>query len=275
MTDSTPDALLLARYVDAWSVATAAFADLAASLSGEDWARPTDLPGWDVRAVVSHVAHLEGVLAGAEHEHAEVGDAAHVRGPMGQFTEIGVLTRREAPPAAIVDEIRRHTAARRQALVADPPTDPAAPAPGVFGAIGWDTARLLRNRPLDVWMHEQDVRRAVGRPGGLDSAAADHSVSYLLESLGYVLAKRAAGTPGTSVVAFVEGTPPAAYAVGEDGRGHRLDAVPTGPTTTLRMSRETFIRLAGGRGEVDPAAVAIEGDVALGERVVANLAITP
>src|SRR5689334_9287288 len=72
MTDSTPDALLLARYVDAWSVATAAFADLAASLSGEDWARPTDLPGWDVKAVVSHVAHLEGVLAGAEHEHAEV-----------------------------------------------------------------------------------------------------------------------------------------------------------------------------------------------------------
>jgi len=275
MTDSTPDARLLAQYVDTWREATTAFADLAASLSDEDWARPTDLPGWDVKAVVSHVAHLEGALAGAEHEHADVSDVEHVRGPMGQFTEIGVITRRKTPPAAIVEEIRRHTAARHQALVADPPTDPAAPAPGVFGAIGWNTALLLRNRPLDVWMHEQDVRRAVGRPGDLDCAAADHSVSYLLESLGFVLAKRAGGAPGTSVVALVEGSPPAAYAVGEGGRGHRLDAVPTDPTVTLRMSRETFIRLAGGRGEVDPASVTIEGDVALGERVVAHLAVTP
>ncbi len=28
--------------------------------------------------------------------------------------------------------------------------------------------------PLDVWMHEQDIRRAIGRPGGYDCAAADH-----------------------------------------------------------------------------------------------------
>jgi uncharacterized protein (TIGR03083 family) len=265
----------LQRYIDAWWQAVGAFTDLVDSLSEEDWARPTDLPGWDVKAVVSHVAHLEGILGGAPREHAEIGEAEHIRGPMGQFTEVGVLTRRDAPPAQIVAQIRQYAGVRHDALLADPPTDPAAPAPGVFGAIGWDTARLLRNRPLDVWMHEQDVRRAVGRPGNLDSPAADHASTYLLESLGYVLAKRVGAGAGTSVVAHVDGTPAAAYAVGDDGRGHRLDTPPADPTVTLRMGRETFIRLAGGRGAVDTTEVTIEGDTALGEKVLANLAVTP
>ena len=45
-------------------------------------------------------------------------------------------------------------------------------------------------------MHEQDVRRAVGRPGGLDTAPAQHTADYLLEGMGMVLAKRAAAPPG-------------------------------------------------------------------------------
>jgi uncharacterized protein (TIGR03083 family) len=275
MTDARTDANRLAEYVDAWWASVGAFADLAASLDEADWALPTDLPGWDVRAVISHVAHLEGILGGAPHEQAEVGEAEHVRGAMGQFTEIGVLTRRDTPPAEIVEQIRHYTALRHQALLADPPTDPSAKAPGVFGAIGWTVGTLHRNRPLDVWMHEQDVRRAVGRPGGLDSPGAVHTTTYLLESLGLVLAKRAGADVGATVVAFVEGSAPAAYGVGEDGRGHRLDTVPERPTVTLRMSRETFIRLAGGRGAVEPNAVAVEGDRDLGARVVAGLAVTP
>lgn len=265
----------LLTYIDVWWHAVGDFVALAATLAEDDWSRATDLPGWDVKAVVSHVAHLEGILGGAPGEHAEVGDAPHVRGPMGQFTEIGVLTRRETPPAEIVDQVRRYAAARHDALVAEPPTDPTAPAPGLFGAIGWDTARLLRNRPLDVWMHEQDVRRAVGRPGGMDSPGAEHATAYLLESLGFVLAKRAAAAPGTTLAAHVGDGPTTAYGVGEDGRGHLLAAVPADPTVTLRMGRETFIRLAGGRGTVEPTAVAIDGDTDLGVRIVENLSVTP
>lgn len=264
----------LQGYVDVWWRATRDFVDLTASLDDEDWARPTDLPGWDVKAVVSHVAHLEAILAGGPPEHAEVAEAAHIRSPMGEFTEIGVLTRRATPPDAIVAEIRRSTAVRHEQLLADPPTDPEAPAPGIFGAIGWSIALLLRNRALDVWMHEQDVRRAVGRPGGLDSSAAAHTADYLLESLGYVLAKRVGAPAGTTLVARVEGSAPAAYGVGEDGRGHRLDALPEQPAVALAMGRETFIRLAGGRGAVPSTEVGIEGDADLGQRVVAELAVT-
>ena len=84
------DQQLLSGYVDVWWQAINDFTDLLEELDEPDWARPTDLPGWDVKAVVSHVAHLEGVLAGAPHERADIAEAAHIRGPMGQFTEIGV-----------------------------------------------------------------------------------------------------------------------------------------------------------------------------------------
>ena len=138
---------------------------------------------------------------------------------MGQFTEQGVVARRDATPDDLINEIRAAATARHTALLADPPTDPDAPAPGLFGAIGWSTLTLLRNRPLDLWMHEQDVRRAVGLPGGLGADAAAHSTDYLSESLGYVLAKRVGADPGTTVVLEVEGHAPVAATVTEEGRG--------------------------------------------------------
>nr|WP_288080942.1 L-carnitine dehydrogenase [Pseudomonas sp.] len=112
-------------------------------LGPEDWARPTDLPGWDVKAVASHTAHLESILAGGPEEHADVGEASHITGPMGQFTEIGVLTRREREPASIVAELRARTGERYAALQADPPTDGDAPAPGAEAA--------LRQRVANAW----------------------------------------------------------------------------------------------------------------------------
>lgn len=266
----------LQQYVDTWWTSVGDLVELASSLDDSDWAQPTDLLGWDVRAVLSHVAHLEGVLGGAPHEHADVPeDLPHVTGLMGQFTEIGVITRRDAEPVEIVDEIRRYAAARHDALIAEPPTDPDALAPGIFGAIGWPIRTLLRNRPLDVWMHEQDVRRAVGRPGNLDTPGARHSAGYLLESIGFVLGKRVKAAPGTTLVAYVEGHAPTAVAVDDSGRGVSLPEVPSDPTLALRMDRETFILLAGGRRPSAAADVTIEGDRDLATRFLTALAVTP
>jgi uncharacterized protein (TIGR03083 family) len=265
----------LQEYVDTWWHSIGDFVELTSALSAEEWLLPTDLPGWDVRAVASHVAHLEGVLGGAPHEKAEVPELPHITGPMGQFTEIGVLTRRDAEPASIVEEIRRYAAVRHAELTANPPTDPEAPAPGVFGAIGWSTRTLLRNRPLDVWMHEQDVRRATGRPGNVDSPGARHSAAYLLESLGFVLGKRVGAAPGTTLVAYVEGHPPTAVGIDDTGRGVALSDPPTDPSATLRMDRETFLLLAGGRRPAAAANVTIEGVGDLAARVLAALAVTP
>jgi uncharacterized protein (TIGR03083 family) len=194
---------------------------------------------------------------------------------MGRFTEQGVVARRDATPDDLINEIRAAATARHTALLADPPTDPDAPAPGVYGAIGWSTLTLLRNRPLDLWMHEQDVRRAVGVPGGLGADAAVHSVDYLLESLGFVLAKRVGAEPGTTVVVEVEGHAPVAAVVSEDGRGRLLDEVPGDPTVGVRTDRESFVLLAGGRRDPEPGRVEVFGDPDLATRVLDGFAVTP
>src|SRR4051812_4080566 len=229
------DQQLLSGYVDVWWQAINDFTDLLEELGPEDWSAPTDLPGWDVKAVASHIAHLEGILAGNPEETAEIGDPEHVTGPMGLYTEIGVVNRRDADPDAIINEIRAAATARHTALVADPPTDGDARPERIFGGVPWSWRTLLRNRPLDVWMHEQDVRRATDRPGGLDSPAARHTAEYLAESLGYVLAKRVGAPAGTTAVLEMEGSASFAFAVTDAGRGERLPDAPDAPDVCLRM----------------------------------------
>ncbi|HYJ27111.1 MAG TPA: maleylpyruvate isomerase family mycothiol-dependent enzyme [Nocardioides sp.] len=269
------DADRLSALVAVWWEAVDSFTHVLERVRDDQWSTPTDLPGWDVRAVAAHTAHLEALLAGREHDDVEVGDPPHARGVMGRFTEQGVVARHDRSPDALITEIRESTTARHTQLLADPPTDPAAPAPGVFGAIGWTTGLLLRNRPLDVWMHEQDVRRALDMPGNLDSAAALHTTDYLLESLPFVVGKRAQAPVGSVVRVEVAGHRPATAVVGDDGRGRTGTPEDGDPTVTLAMDRETFVVLAGGRRPAAPGVVEVSGDTALGERVLAAMAVTP
>jgi uncharacterized protein (TIGR03083 family) len=190
------DAQRLSGYVDVWWQAVDDFTHLLEQVPAEEWSTPTDLPGWDVHACAAHIAHLESVLAGGPEETLEIEVPAYVRGILGVYTEQGVVARRDHTADELINEIRESSTARRTALVAAPPADGSARPEVAFGGVDWPWERLLRNRPLDVWMHEQDVRRALGRAGGLDSAAAQHTADYLLESLGLVLAKRAGARRG-------------------------------------------------------------------------------
>jgi uncharacterized protein (TIGR03083 family) len=270
----TDDRAELAGYVEVWWQAVNDFLDLLEQVPEEEWTTPTDLAGWDVKACAAHTAHLEGILAGNPEETAEVGEPPHVTGFMGLYTEIGVVNRRDASADAILSEIREVVTRRHTALLADPPTDGDAKPEPIFGGVPWSWRTLLRNRPLDVWMHEQDVRRAIGRPGNLDSAPAKHTAEYLAEGLGYVLGKKVGAPVGTSLVLDMEGSAPFAFEIDENGRGRRVTA-PASPTVTLHMDRESFIRLAGGRCAAEPGHVTVDGDQDLGERVLASLATTP
>jgi uncharacterized protein (TIGR03083 family) len=271
MTDDRDE---LAGYVEIWWQAVNDFLDLLEEVPEDEWATPTDLAGWDVKACAAHTAHLEGILAGNPEESAEVGEPAHVTGLMGLYTEIGVVNRRDASPDAIINEIRESVTRRHTNLLADPPTDGDAKPQPIFGGVPWPWRTLLRNRPLDIWMHEQDVRRAVGRPGNLDSVPARHTAEYLAESLGFVLGKKVGAQTGTSLVLDMAGSAPFAFEIDDNGRGQRV-AVPDEPTVTLHMDRESFIRLAGGRCAAEPGRVTVDGDQELGERVLASLATTP
>lgn len=269
------DEQLLAGHVETWWRSIEDLLTVLEGLSPEEWDLPTDLPGWDVRAVVSHTAHLESVLATGVEEHAEVGEAPHVVSPMGRYTEIGVVNRRDASPADLIAEIRAATRRRHETLLAAMPTDASAPADPVFGGIPWDWGTLLRNRPLDVWMHEQDVRRAVGRPGGTDSPGAAHTVAQLGGTLGFVVGKRVGAPAGTSVVLDVVDHGSFAVEVGDDGRARPVATPPAEPTVRLRTDRAGLTALAGGRRGPDRVEVEVHGDADLAAAILAQMATTP
>lgn len=263
----------LSGYFEVWSQAVDDVDALLAQVPASDWQRPTDLAGWTVHDVVAHLAHLEHLLAGGEHDDIDVGSPSHVTGMMGTFTEQGVVARKDRSPEELVAELRAAVASRRAAFAETPLADPDAPAPGLFGAIGWNCRTLLRNRPLDVWMHEQDVRRALDLPGNLDSPAARHTVDYMAGNLGYVLGKKAGAPAGTTATLTVTGVGTWAAEIGEDGRGRSVDP-PADPTATVTLTTSDFEALVGGRRV--PTDVETGGDPELAERIVAGFhGLTP
>lgn len=263
----------LEHLVDLWWQATQDFTALAAELPDDAWNTPTDLDGWDVHAQVAHVAHLEAILAGAPDETVDVGQPDHVKSLMGTYTEQGVVARRDRTPAELIGEITETTDRRKAEIDATRPAAEA-PAPGVFGLLGWTNERLYKNRPLDIWMHSQDIRRAVGRPGGLDGPVAKHAADYFLESVGFVVGKKVGAPVGTTVRVVVGGSEPVTVVVGDDGRA-RATADLADPTVTLSMDREAWVVLAGGRRGPEAVDVKVEGDADLAAAILANLAVTP
>jgi uncharacterized protein (TIGR03083 family) len=273
----TQDTERLAGYVEAWRLAVADTVALLRSLDDEAWGRPTDLAGWDVRAVAAHLAHLESELAGNPQRPVEVPELEHIASAMGRYTEMGPIARAGWSTTQIVDELEQAASVRLAQLRAAPPTDGRA-APAITpGGIGWDTETLLSNRPIDVWMHQQDVRRAVGRAGGLDAPAAAHTVRVFARGFGFVVGKRVAPPAGTTAVLDVTGPQQAhaAVLVDDDGRAQPVHSDPVGANVTLRMGTEAFVLLAGGRRAPSVVPVEVLGDRELGDRILAAMAVTP
>jgi uncharacterized protein (TIGR03083 family) len=211
-----------------------------------------------------------------------------VRSEFGQHMENGVAARRTHSAAALTAELREAVDARlpeMRAMRAD-----ATPVRVVAGE-PWDAEKLLRNRAFDAWMHEQDVRRALTRPGNLDGRGADVAMEILLGALPFLVAKRARATPGQSVRLEVTGVVAftATVRVGDDGRAalatapgissassaSSASAEAAEPTAVLRADWETVVRLLGGRLSPNDAVVELWGDTGLARRLVDRLAVTP
>jgi uncharacterized protein (TIGR03083 family) len=263
----------LQRYVEAFEQSVRSLLSVAQDLDPDDWRRPTDLPGWSVHDIVAHLCAVERELLG-EPPPTLAMYGPHVRGPFGQHMERGVAARRSLPPEDVVDELRTCLEQRlpqMRAMRADqPPTR-------VVADQDWDATELLRNRAFDAWMHEQDVRRAVTRPGNLDGSGALVTREMLLGALPVLVARRAGAVAGQSLRLVSSGALgfTADVAVGTNGRG-ALSRVPLEePTAVLRAGWETWVRLLGGRMSPADAVVEIDGDRELARRLVDRLVFTP
>ncbi|MCW2786603.1 MAG: maleylpyruvate isomerase family mycothiol-dependent enzyme [Marmoricola sp.] len=269
------DAPKLAAYVDTWREAIAEFVALSRDIPEDQWDLPTDLDGWSVKDNVAHTAHLEAVLAGTPEDSVQVAEAPHIKSLTGYYTESGVVARRERSMTELADEIEQAAATRSAELDAVPATDGAAAPPRTPGGVPWDNETLLGNRPLDVWMHEQDIRRAIGRPGGYDGAPAAHAITRLAGGLPMVLGKRVSPPVGTSIrVDVPEAGQSWSVAIGDDGRAGWVEPLEAA-TVQITLSAEDFVVLAGGRRTVGATTPAYTGDAGLGQTFLSNLRVTP
>lgn len=257
----------LEHSVAAWQASMAAITGL--GLDDELGALDTSLPGWRVRDVLAHLVHIEEALAFGESKPAASGASVVAR----DYTEAGVAALTGVSVAELLERLERAVAARSSQL-AVLPSDPSAPADRTPGGVAWDYETLLRNRAIDAWMHEQDIRRAIERPGGLDTLGMQIAARSLSSALPFVVGKRAKIEPGQPVRIVIDGpvSIDRTIVVGDDGRAADTDVE---PLATIAMSSETFTRLAGGREALDSFEVRIEGDKSLAARVLAKLAVTP
>jgi uncharacterized protein (TIGR03083 family) len=197
-------------------------------------------------------------------------DMSHVKNEIGKSNEIWVDSRRAWPGAQILTEFREVTGERLRVLHAMSAADFSAP---TQTPIGPGTVRDFMNiRIFDCWVHEQDIRRAVGRPGHLEGPVAEHAVGRIAMALPFVVGKKAQAPNGTTVVFEVTGPAGRLLPIGvEGGRAKPLDTSPATPTVRLTMDVETLNCLGCGRWAPTRALAAgklqITGDRVLGETV--------
>ena len=178
--------------------------DLCDGLTEEGWKTPTDCPGWSVQDQLSHLAGAEASILGQPRPGHTPKDTSFVRNEMGRNNEILVDWRRPSPGSAIQKEFREVTSQRLELLRAMVPADfdQATDTP-----IGPGTIRdFLAIRIFDAWVHEQDIRRALGRPGHLEGPVAQHSMDRMFMAMPFVVGKKAQAVAGTTVVFQITGT---------------------------------------------------------------------
>lgn len=253
----------LAPFVAAWK--SSAIDTIALLRSLDTYDLPTDLPGWTIHDIAAHLAHLEVALA-----HGENTDFA---APVvtSDYTQTGVDARRDIDTADIIDELEAAVNFRIANEVIGAADEPAPNAPG---GSGWTWETLLRNRVIDMWAHEQDIRRAVNQPGNLDSLGAQVTAMTFAAAMGFVLGKKVQAQPGQAVRWIVTGEIEMDFTikVGDDNK-----AKPSNDpaTTTCTMTLEEFTILGAGRKNPADLNVLIEGNQELGAKVLAAMAVTP
>ena len=272
----------LGELVDAYAQTVQCVIDLGRTSRPGDADLPTDCPGWTVRDQVAHVASTEAMVAGEPVPDIDVREHAHVRHAFGERVEKYVESRRGRDLEEVLDELEERLAERLHVYRSGHEWAEQQ----IHGPFGPTTMEgLLRIRVFDIWMHEQDIREALGRPGGLDSPAAAHSISRLFATLPRIVARDAAIEPGNAVVLDLTG--PTVGRAGARVEEHDGKAVgvplftgdaeehPDVVTTSLTMSTQVAGRLAGGRRAPDELHVVVHGDEDVARRVLDHLVITP
>jgi uncharacterized protein (TIGR03083 family) len=249
---------------------------LGATLSEAEWQTPTDCPGWSVQDQVAHMLGSESRLLGLPAPAHTPRDVSFVKNAIGQANEVWVDWLRSWSGAQVLQRFREVTGERLGILRAMEPEEFSAPTQTPIGPGAMRD--LLAIRIFDAWVHEQDMRRALQRPGHLDGPVAEHAVSRVAMAMPYVVGRKVKPADGTTVVIAMPGAAGRSVALRmEGGRAQPLADIPVTPTVRLTMDVETFTCLGCGRwtptAALQAGKVQMAGDAALGQAILAQMNI--
>ena len=241
---------------------------LCADLTEQQWKTMTDCPGWTVQDTLSHLIGVERMMIGLPLTKHRAEQGPHVKNPIGEFNEHEVDVRRSMTGAEVLAEWNDLIEDSRDFLedAGDEYFNRETMTPTGPGTM----ADFLHIRVLDCWAHEQDMRRAVGKPGNQGGAAAEHTIDRLLRTIPIVVGKRAKTPEGRGVV--IEITGPVRRVVPvlvTNGRAAVVDSV-SDPIASLKMDSNTFCALAMGRVDPLSAKIDVVGDQELGKAIITN-----
>ncbi len=251
---------------------------LGSSLTPAEWHAKASLPGWQVFDIYAHIIGTESMLDGFDLPgiKPDVESFNHVRNEIGVFNETWIESLADLGPAAMLDRFREVTDRRVRALTAMGSEDfEAETATPVGPAPYW---RFMQIRLFDCWMHEQDVREGLGRPGHESGPCARAAVDEAERALGYVVGRKAKAPIGSSVTVELTGPVKRTIHVMVGERAEVVDELPETATAMISMSSSLFMRLAGGRSSnlsTRLGTIDFGGDLALAQKVATNLTFTP
>ena len=254
---------------------------LLAALPDDEWQTPTSLPGWTVHDVVAHIVGTEMMLSGTPTpESAEdVTARDYVHNEIGALNERWVEHLRKESPASMLAKFREVTT-RRKAMLSSMPVEEWNTV--TFTPAGPDSyGRFMRVRIFDCWIHEHDIREAVGRPADderLSGPDARLALDEMASSMGFVVAKKGKAPHGARVQLNLTGPVSRQINVAlseQDGRAALVEGFgDQEPTIAVTVDGLQFTRLAGGRPLLlgRSQEIVYAGDTAAGARIVENLA---
>lgn len=274
MPSNIPKERTVAALGEVWT----SLGDLLADLDDTQWRLPSPLPGWSVQDNVAHIVGTEAMLAGEPGPEVEIDREVntHVRNDIGAFNEQWVESLRPVPPNEVLSRFRELTASRLVTLEQMSEEEWNAES---FTPAGMDTyGRFMQIRVFDCWLHEQDIRDAVGRPGHETGLAVDVVLDEMATALGFVVGKKAGAASGQSVTFALTdgGAVVRRLHVAVTERANVVASLSAAPTVTLTMPIGVMTRRCAGRVGSDELLdqVVIDGDLSLAARILENQSYT-
>ena len=216
------------------------------------------------------------MLLGEPAPTVDVSHLTHMRNPIAEANEVWVEAIRGLTGPEMVARLEDVTSRRLAELDAMSQAD--------FDAPSWTPAgkdetygRFMRIRHFDCYLHEQDIRLALGLPARETAADLASSLDEVATGLGYIVGRKAGMPDGSRVRIDLTGPVPRTYLVQVDGRAAVVDALDGEPTVGIELPAMRFLRLTGGRHDAGVDAedgVRFTGDRELGGQLVANLSFT-